>query len=880
MVLLGVIICQVLGQAQASPVPDSTMAMLDRITNLDVSKTDGATTIVIQGNGLMPAVATRTIAFPPRIVIDLLATTPRFKSIVKEVSDAKLKSIRIGHHPSAIRLVLDVSGSEVPRFSTSLQDQELIVCLTPPPLKDNSDLPADKDRPQVDGNEVAISILNPIQEVAEFIPVNQKTIEFGLETSGSDPSDKKSSNQIQISNNVENRRASVSMPNESVQTIFDADATLAEIETVNPQVDIAGYLNAVMAYQANNWPGALDHLNEFIESSPPNLHVEKAFFLLAKTYDRQYTDSLDNHFNKIWDAYKDAIYRYPESAYTPDAYLSIGNLFFRTQIYSEALGYYNLVIEMDHFAKATISAFLKKAQILSHKNKKREALKIYRLVVERFPQTPGSIQAKVEMAGVMFDLNQFGQARNVLEKLEQNPKFAYAYPALLQYLGDIYFQLGMYSKARKQLLRFYNCRPDTDESPLVLARIADTYREDGLIADATKFYRLTIKRHAQTEGALISMYRLAAMQESGGLTPEEGLVSELNIMGAKLNFPRKIYEDVIQNAIDNNKQTPLLQYALLKLSLLDQREGKYEDSLKRLKDLLKQYPHTNLKPEIEQTFEKTLLSILEKKLGAKKFIQVLNVYQAEKNNIEALNSPEIYIVIARAALALELTDLGDEMFSMAAKQLPDEQKPSDLIYHVGQELYRRGEFRRALAQMDLLLDKDPIDSYSGQAWLLKGQIYVAINEYEKSVQMFARALDHNAKSCQRKDILMLQAKALIHMKSTQNAEQALAQAQGEMASCFDSTFQMYAEIGLLYLQLGEPQRALDVITTAHEMAKDVSSKTRLKILMARCYEHMNQKDSYLAIYAEVANQEDPFWRHVAREKMESVNFETIRSEIN
>ncbi len=880
LVLLVIITCLGLGSAQAALVPDANIATMDRITALDVDTSAGATVINIQGNGSMPALATRTIASPPRIVIDLLTAAPRFKSIIKQVYDSNLKSIRVGHHPVAIRMVLDVNGSAVPRFSISRQGKILVVHLKSAALGGYPDPNLDGGLSKIDKHKDGQERLKPIKNMTNAAPAAPKQIESDLRSRGADATDKESSNQERVPANVINKLNVVDLPGDAVEKIFDAEAELIQLNMGDQPYDINAYINAVIAYRANNWPGAIDHLEQFIQASEANIFVEKAHFLRAKAYDRLHTDVLDNRFNEIRRYYEDAIYQYPQSPYTPDAYFAIGNMFFRSEIYSEALGYYNLVIEMDQFSKATILARLKKAQIFSVRNKKADALKIYASVIQQYPGLPGTIKAKVGMAVIMYELNQFRNALNILVDLARQPEHAYTYPDILYYLGNIYYQLGSFAKAREQLFRYYNSSPDQANSPLVLARIADAYRESGLAKKATQFYQLVLKRYPQSEGALISMYRLAAMQENGDLANEQGIQPKFNIMGASYNLPRNIYEDVIQKAIEKNESTPLLQFALLKLSILDQKEEKYEDSLIRLKDLMKRYPRTNLKREIEITYGKTLIAIMEKNLRVKKYKHVINIYHAEKVMIERINTPEIYISVARAALKLGLADLGAEMFERASLHMPDKQKPSDLIFYVGREYFRWGELDQAVRYLDLLLKNRPVDQFTGEAWSLKGQIHFEKGEYNQAAKMFANALKFSAKSCDRKDILMYRARAFLNLKSNQNALQILAQAESAVASCLGKKPQMYTEIGKLYMQLGKPKKALAVMTTAHDMANDGSSKARLKIEMARCYEQLNQRDSYLAIYTEVANHEDPFWRNVAREKMEAINFETSSSDTN
>jgi len=842
------------GAAFAALPPQSANRLMDAITEIDVDNSEQETIVSIQGNGRIPNYATRTIPSPPRIVVDLLTDASGFKSMRKPVNRGQLESIRVGHHPGAIRLVLDLSGPDIVAFSTTLQARRLVITLH----KNTSAGYLPTPPAAVDTGDPSITTLPESQ--------NQNSELAPQATVGADSS-QTASNALVMPDSES--------PNPAHPELFDAMRELMHVDASDDAFDMPTYLSAVTAYRAQNWKGAIEHLNRLVQNSAPNTHVEKAYFLLAKSIHQLYAHDLDNHFNAIWDAYKDAIFRFPYSSYMPDAYLSIGNLFLKSEIYTEAWGYYNLVIEADHYAVATVRALIKKAQILTFKKKKIEALDVYNTVIYRYPPIQATIQAKVEMAGILFELNQFSKALSILEALDQHGEHAYAYPEMFRYLGNIYYQIGSYAQAREQLFRFYNCRPDTEESPLVLARIADAFREEGLLEEATKFYRLTLSRHAQTEGALISMYRLAAMQESGGIKADEGLEAELDILGGRMEFPRKIYEDVIQNAIANNRKTPLLQYALLKLSILDQREGQYAQSLNRLKELLQKYPQTTLKREIEETFGKALTILLQNSLAAKKYKHVLNMYQAEKENINALDSAEIYITIGRAAVELKLTDLGVELFEKAADQLPDEKKPADLLFHLGRAYYQRGSIKRAHRQFDLLLNDRPEDVFTAEAYMVKGQLFLAEGHYAKAAQVFAKALQHNDKSCEHVNILMHRTTALLQIKSKQDAVQSLNQAQNAAQRCLDSDAQMYAEIGNLYIELGQIEKALEVLGIAHDMESDARSRVRLKIQMARCYELTNQKDSYLAIYTEIANQGDPFWRNVAQEKMEAMNFKPV-----
>ena len=106
---------------------NSDKDLMKNISLIAVLEGENETSVVVRGDGEIPAHMTQTIEFPPRIIIDIFCETPSFETITRAVSSSILKSIRVGHHPKAVRLVLDVNGADIPNFSSIKKSSELII---------------------------------------------------------------------------------------------------------------------------------------------------------------------------------------------------------------------------------------------------------------------------------------------------------------------------------------------------------------------------------------------------------------------------------------------------------------------------------------------------------------------------------------------------------------------------------------------------------------------------------------------------------------------------------------------------------------------------------------------------------------------------------
>ncbi len=817
------------------------------------------TTVLVRGDGIIPAHMTQTIENPPGIIIDLFCETASFESIKRSVSDLRLNTIRVGHHPQSIRMALDLNGSGIPEFSVIKRLNEMRIVLGSPETREEK------------GNPVVQGLQLPLEKKSGASYQKTGKADYGGEEN---PGHVVSGEPGPVETEVQKVQQirTISPHNDKGSSVDE----LMRVEPSDGQGDSKLFFDAITAYKKRELRAGIGHLRQLIESYPGGRYTEKAYFLFAKTYGQYYADSLSSRFNDVKNAYEDAIFRHPKSDFIPDAQVSIGNICFNVKNYSEALGYYNLVIEKGKDPAAILEAKMQKASILLLAKKQDDALSVYKQVVLQYPGTTEAIQAKIEIWKILFEKNNFRKALHLLTELKKQLINSYTYPELFLYMGNNYYQLGDNIMARKNLLKYYNLRPKEENSHLVLTRIADTYREVKQPIDAAKFYKLVMERYPDTEGALISMYRLADQQEKGEIAVNAAkLTPKIEIVDQEVSVPKKIYENVIQKGIKKDEDSPLIQFALLKLSILDKNEKNYEKSLVILKDLLQKYPRTKLRREIEHTLKELLLSLFKKDLKIRQYIHIVNVYNNEKKLIQNLRSPEIFLMVAKASLALNLNDMAVELYFKADPLLSNEQKPPDLLLHVGRSLMKNGSLKRAHAYLDLLLSRPVSDKYAVDSYRMKGNICLTEKKYQQALEMFSKALKTNPSRNIQTRIHLSRAKALMAVNAREDVYQSVQKAENISKQYHEPDINIYLEIGTFYVQLGYPDEALAIIKHAMEIAKGGEGATRLKLLMARYYEALNKRKDYLAIYNEIVVGNDAFWSSVAREKIAEADFKAI-----
>lgn len=839
-----------LSAAAVGPFISVTGEDLKEIVSISAEEGNRGTILTVKSAGKMTVEKTMFLDAPPRIIYDLFYDGMPFSNVDRSVKSSYLKSIRVGYHPNKIRVVLDAKGPNIPKFTHQSSNQELIIRL----------------EEESQGSEVSTGSGAKVIEVKK--------------NNGSHETEHNRADSLKEATSGNSEASAPNDPSHSSPALLLEKMTQAEID--DGREDTALFLKGIEAFKRQSWPEAEKSLKHLIKNDPKGRYSEKAYFLLAKSIEQLHSQTLMEHFSVIKSHYDDAIYRFPASAFTPDALLSVGDICRKAESYDEAIGYFNLVIEKKPDEISIVKAMIQKGNLLFQKGKYAEALSIYELIVQKHGGSFAEMEAEVGAAKALFEINSFDKSINLLTRLAQRPENTYRYPDIHLYLGYNYYQKKNYPEARESLYRFYNICPESETCPLVLSKIGDSYRAEGFTDAAAKIYQLVLTRFPKTEGALISLTRLAEEQESGELKIPEGAPVHFKIIDEAIASPREIYKEVIRELISKKNNGPLVEYAMLKLAIIHRKEKNYGKSLDLLRDLLEKYPLSKLLPEIIYALGDTFEAVIEDE-AKDEYGRILKIYQKQKALIQRLAPPGTFIAVAKAYQRLGLEDMAAELFLKADALLPSGKKPEELLFYLGKYFLEEGQAENGLEKLNSLIINYPSGKYSAKAYHLKGGVFQKNKEYPQAIEMFSKAL--KSRPGLDDGIYIMTDKARALMSSGLNEEglaaaRAAEQSLAENPEQSQSLYQNYQRVGDLYLHLGRPAEALSLFNTALSIEKNEKNSIRLKFSIAGCYEAMNKKSDYLPLYNQLAGLDDPLWSLVAKERLEAIDFEEALRKAN
>jgi len=861
-----------LSNVAASPHPSnkkSYKGTISRIVSITTHKFKGQTIVTVLGDGKISEYIAKPLKAPPRIVVDIFCAARLLGGVSKVMENSDIKVVRIGYHTQKIRIVFDVKGSVVPSFTDKPVDNELIITFKSKEGEDKNKhnnttnvIETTKDLEKLEKNKYVK--LNDIPKDNEELHKKRALEEVTPLISETSGNQKKGAPEKETEYVFRKQDRS----KEDGLTKIRLEDKLTQMVEDDGKEDTSIYLKCLDTYKARDWEGAVENLTRFIKKYPNGRYTEKAYFILAKSYDFLNKEFISVQYKEIKCHYEDAISRFPNSEYVPDAVFSIGNLYFYIKNYYEALGYYNLVLKKDNGSILRVKALMQKARVLLLKNKKEDALSALdelETITSENPNLSEGIEAKKEKAKILYEMNKFDRSLKILNELnKEDPENIYKHPDISLYIGYNLYQLGENQKARENLYRYYNTCPEREINHLVLNQIGDTYRNEGLVGDAVKFYRMVLERYPNTDGAIISKIRLAEQQED-----KDWIEKTRKEMGSA----KKIYRDIVNDSDDKkDEKNPLIQLSMLKLGITYQKEKEYEKSLNILKELLEKYPRTSLIKELTHALMVTIEGVLKKEMANHKYINIINLYFKDEKIFSMVNAPELFLPVARAFLYINLDDMAIDLFKKADILLTDNDKPDDLLFSMGKYLFGQDNIEDALKRFDILIENHPDSKYAPEAYQIRGSILLKQKQYELAADTFVKALKYPVSKCKRARLLIEKAKALTGNNSKENALMAMDEVNAIKKECDFTDYNIDQELGDLYLSLGDVRKALNIFNHVIKTIKENSNKNSLKLKLAECYWRLNKKEDSFALYNQIMSLNDPFWSNLAKEKMDEIQF--------
>lgn len=360
------------------------------------------------------------------------------------------------------------------------------------------------------------------------------------------------------------------------------------------------------------------------------IEVQSPFDLADMTYE-ELKGALPETAEQIVAAYQKALQKDLQNPRRPLALLRSAQALDAAGDVKKAERYYQRLIDEHPHDANTARAWIRLGEIQADRGNPLEALKAFQ-EAEKFPLKPeDAIRTKLGTAQIFVRAGKASEALGTLKRLlDTHPDAFLEKPEILRTLGEAEFALKNFAASRTALIRYLNLAPDIPDKDIVLARIAESYLQEGNRTQADRLYAHIQVHYPDSEGDLIGRLRKAEYYETqGGELQEEAF---------------KIYKDLESRPLAG----PLRHFVQFKLAYGDYLAGQEERSLQRIDAALKSAEKAPVFDDLRRLRQKVLQSLVKKRFEAGDAKGVIDLYAEDPFAFQDEDGLEGLSCVARA----------------------------------------------------------------------------------------------------------------------------------------------------------------------------------------------------------------------------------------
>jgi len=516
------------------------------------------------------------------------------------------------------------------------------------------------------------------------------------------------------------------------------EGLIKEVEDIQKFAGRDLYLEAMVAFQKNEFDIAEKKFMEFMSRYPDSIYREKAAFMHAETIYRV-SKKKRERTREALDAFRLAAASFPVSGYSIRAKLRIADLYHDMKMNLEAVAVYESIVRSDPEGKFTLSALKGKANVYLIEEKYSLAYNELEKILLLFPAAREAREARFRIAEAFFLRKRYETAARIFEDSNEKwPSFVRANPATLQHFADTYYFLGRKEEALNLYVELMNLFPDQDEGRFAVNRIADMYISQNNKKAALRLLETQARKIPNLPHGLESRLRLAALGHSPAklINPNTSFVYEYK----DYIHPLDTYNEIIKK---HGKTTQAREALYQKAQLMNQ-EKRYIESILALKTMMKNFPKTQFDEKVVWLVKDSLYKTIHNLHDQEGFYTILAVYYDNFDPfLEDIKDAEVVMKVAEAYYEMGLFEKASERFHEAA--VLDKQGILQERLRLGKGKVDAGLGNFAEAEETLRPFADRLDTsvYSADAVHLLADVYYLQNKTAEAVDAYERAINLN-----------------------------------------------------------------------------------------------------------------------------------------
>jgi len=581
--------------------------------------------------------------------------------------------------------------------------------------------------------------------------------------------------------------------------------------------------------------------------------LEQAFFLRAYAYYKSVAKTDSARLMKAGQLFQDALVFNPGSPLVPFAYAAMGMIQEDLNNGAAAEGYFNIIKQGYPEYRGMPEIIYHLARLYEQQGHFDKAMRYYKRVFEDETQNKYIADAGIGYGKALFRKMQYFNSLAVLNYVvKSSPRKVYSSPELLLAIGNANFEVGLAKESRKALTRVLNLFSDIKNPDVILSRIADTYGMENNRTRAVKLYELVRTKFPDSEGFIASSIGIARYMKDN----KEKI---------------KIYE-MIKRKFPDNKYARI---AMMRLAEIYQADGKYNECIKEIEDLLSTHPR-GLRYEAVKLMQKAYEALFKKQLQNNEFTKVLNRYESEHTRIDRMGSRKIELLVGLSYLQAKLYEQAFNHLITAYKGYKRSKRSARLLLGLGIAMDESGRDDDALRLFNVFARRVKSSiNMRVEALSRAGRIYLEKHKFAKASARLKLAYDIAKTHLEKGRLLILRADVYEGKKDIKTASVLMERAVRQIAMAsgknYDILSDAYEKLGRSYALLRQYIKAADAFSKALNFAGSEQKKANLGFLLGDAYQKGNIIMEAKKAFRQVAESYDSIWARLAQQRLNTLD---------
>ncbi|MBI2118757.1 MAG: tetratricopeptide repeat protein [Elusimicrobia bacterium] len=500
----------------------------------------------------------------------------------------------------------------------------------------------------------------------------------------------------------------------------------------SPQATSARFKLAFVTYSQENFTGAVDGFQRFLDWDLFHPWVPPAYLLMGNAYNRlgraeeavrAYQQSFDrapktvlaesamsllNRTKYLQSQYSQITSGYPyilkslppsETKWRSLSLIYLGDSYYRQKLYSEAISIFQNVINLYPNHPTAFYAYdglyWSHFQLGEYEKAKIAREKIKEVRLPEGVRGPEMNSGSYEVANALFNQKKYGEAiANYEQFLKESPQ-AKENPEAFYRLALSYYRQEYYSQAIAAWEELIKKFPKDKNAEDALFQIADTYFKAQKYENAIQSYRKILNDYPNSKHLEEAFLRIG--QSYYNAQNFEKALPEMENFIRKYPKDSKIMEtlDILESAMDGAEKG-LAKNKELGISLF--------------KGLIQSFPKTELAGECQYRIGKRTFNLKSYALSALEFEKVASLYP----NSSHLAESQFYM--AESLYLLKKYGEAILIFTRFLQNFPNSEFAPLAYFHLGTAQYNNQNFEGAMESYQLLIQKYPQNEFGGAAY--------------------------------------------------------------------------------------------------------------------------------------------------------------------